>query len=368
MSGKIWLSVLLVLSLWTMACFNPRGSSPPVGASGESSGNGPDDPSGDPGATEPTTGVTSGTGSSGEPETGSTGSTGFAPFCGDGGVDPPEECDDGLANADDAGCTLMCKKAACGDGLVWAGVEECDDGPENGDGYGKCAPSCQLNAHCGDGVVEPGVEICDNAELNGSGVRVDGMAPCGFGCTWSGRVAFVSSETYTGDFNGLDYTDYACQALAEASGLARSDGFRAWISAGFDSPLNRFELIDHLPGAPYILLDGRVIAEDFTELVEDGPRTGISITEQGDEVFDQFVWTNTAPDGSPYSMTNHCAAWTSMDPANFARRGFNALPVELGPAFQLWRSERHWTSYESKICSATARLFCFQDAVGQGVI
>ena len=43
MSGKIWSLLCLVLSLWMMACFNPHGN-PPDGASGESSGDEPGDP------------------------------------------------------------------------------------------------------------------------------------------------------------------------------------------------------------------------------------------------------------------------------------------------------------------------------------
>lgn len=50
------------------------------------------------------------------------------PFCGDGNVDPSEECDAGPANSDTGACTLACKLPVCGDGLVQDGVEGCDDG------------------------------------------------------------------------------------------------------------------------------------------------------------------------------------------------------------------------------------------------
>jgi hypothetical protein len=83
--------------------------------------------------------------------------------------------------------------------------------------------------------------------------------------------------------------------------------------------------------APYVMLDGRVVAQDFMELIEDGPRIGVSITEQGESVFTQFVWTNTAPTGEPYNMTDHCVAWISSDLALKTRQGLNALPAEIGP-------------------------------------
>lgn len=47
--------------------------------------------------------------------------------CGNGVLEGAEQCDEGLANADDAACTTACKPARCGDGLTWAGVEDCDD-------------------------------------------------------------------------------------------------------------------------------------------------------------------------------------------------------------------------------------------------
>ncbi len=54
------------------------------------------------------------------------------PTCGDGILDPGEECDDG--NDDDTdGCTNRCFFAKCGDGVVHAGVEACDAGPANAD-------------------------------------------------------------------------------------------------------------------------------------------------------------------------------------------------------------------------------------------
>ncbi|MBZ5711902.1 hypothetical protein [Nannocystis pusilla] len=53
-------------------------------------------------------------------------------------VDPAEECDLGPDNTDDGACTSACLLAACGDGLVQAGVEQCDDAGAN-DG---CSDTC----------------------------------------------------------------------------------------------------------------------------------------------------------------------------------------------------------------------------------
>ena len=71
-------------------------------------------------------------------------------YCGDGSADPDEECDEGVANnADDAACTLTCRNATCGDGLLRADLDDedsdyeaCDDGNlEAGDG---CNSDCEI--------------------------------------------------------------------------------------------------------------------------------------------------------------------------------------------------------------------------------
>ncbi len=65
------------------------------------------------------------------------------PFCGDGTVDPNEDCDNGEDNALTAACRPDCTMARCGDGDIWAGEEGCDDG--DGDNVleiGACAPDC----------------------------------------------------------------------------------------------------------------------------------------------------------------------------------------------------------------------------------
>jgi cysteine-rich repeat protein len=65
--------------------------------------------------------------------------------CGDGVVDPGEECDDGNANNHD-GCRNTCLLPFCGDGVVDPG-EACDDGNKsNNDG---CRNNCSLSS-CGD--------------------------------------------------------------------------------------------------------------------------------------------------------------------------------------------------------------------------
>lgn len=64
--------------------------------------------------------------------------------CGDGVLDPGEECDNGAGNGNMNDCTASCTIAECGDGYIWWGTEDCDDGNlVNKDG---CSTSCELEA------------------------------------------------------------------------------------------------------------------------------------------------------------------------------------------------------------------------------
>ena len=65
-----------------------------------------------------------------------------------------EQCDDGnMVNTDM--CVAGCKTATCGDGFTQMGVETCDDGNvANNDG---CSATCQVEvSKCGNGVIDPG--------------------------------------------------------------------------------------------------------------------------------------------------------------------------------------------------------------------
>ena len=80
--------------------------------------------------------------------------------CGNGIIEPPEECDDGVANNSDTApdaCRTTCVNPTCGD-LVTDTGEDCDDG--NQIDTDDCI-ACQA-AVCGDGFVQAGVEECDD--------------------------------------------------------------------------------------------------------------------------------------------------------------------------------------------------------------
>ena len=81
-------------------------------------------------------------------------------LCGDGVVGPTEACDDGEQNADDAACKADCTVQVCGDGATGLD-EQCDDG--NSDAGDGCSPTCTLEA-CGNGVVDANEDCDDGVE------------------------------------------------------------------------------------------------------------------------------------------------------------------------------------------------------------
>jgi hypothetical protein len=96
--------------------------------------------------------------------------------CGNGMKDPGEECDDGINDGSYGTCRSDCTLGPyCGDGLI-SGPEQCDLGASNqGEPYGPgtCTLQCATGPYCGDGRLQAA-----------QGEECDGQAGCGLGCRW----------------------------------------------------------------------------------------------------------------------------------------------------------------------------------------
>ena len=190
------------------------------------------------GMTAGTGGTTAGTGGTGSGMGGMTGpggSTGalmidagdtMTAVCGDGVIEPPEQCDDGNTKSGDgcsASCTIEpfydcpmagkpCKyTVVCGDGKV-QGTEQCDDGnTTSGDG---CSSTCQVEAGwqcptpdarcvaktCGDGIVAGSEECDDGNTTSGDGCSATCKLEPGFACVTQGTPPVsVCHATVCGD-------------------------------------------------------------------------------------------------------------------------------------------------------------------------
>lgn len=145
--------------------------------------------------------------------------------CGNGILEPGEECDDADANANQAACKSDCTINICGDGAQGPD-EACDDGNENsGDG---CSATCELES-CGDGKLDEGEE-CDEGSQNsneGSCTQACTQAACGDGflqededCDAAGESAECNedcSENSCGDGIVNASADEECEPQGTAS-------------------------------------------------------------------------------------------------------------------------------------------------------
>ena len=230
--------------------------------------------------------------------------------CGDGLVHAGvETCDDADNNADDGPCTSAFQLAACGDGLVHIGVEECDDGEQNADSA-ACTSACLINV-CGDGLVLEGVEECDDIDSQFSG----GGDGCSAECTRE-QAFFISKDRYTGDLGGPAGADALCSEAAKWSIKLpwpehNNTIFRAWI-ADPECPIDR-----RLPHAdrPYVRLDGQVIAEDWDDFLGGLDPGAAQMNEYGlvvEEVFNLRVWSGLDGDGAMIDAApaRTCNFWT----------------------------------------------------------
>ena len=122
--------------------------------------------------------------------------------CGDDYVwEGMEDCDDGDMD-DNNDCRNDCSMPYCGDGAIWdagAGEEECDDG--NMDETDACNGLCQ-NSFCGDGVVWNGMETCDDGNMDDSDACPTSCEPatCGDGFLYQGVEECDDGNNIDDDF------------------------------------------------------------------------------------------------------------------------------------------------------------------------
>jgi hypothetical protein len=161
-------------------------------------------------------------------------------------------------------------------------------------------------------------------------------------CTPSRRV-FVSTEMFTGNLGGTSGADNSCHALASAAQLGGS--WKAWVSDGTTSPSTRFTQA----AVGYRLLDGTLVATNWTGLVSGALLHGIDLTEQRTAAASSEVWTGTLSSGVAIG-SNVCDGFTSS--ANGAPQSVvgNTSRTDIG-----------WSNATSVACDVNdLRIYCME--------
>lgn len=310
----------------------------------------------------PADSTTSGSSTTGDETTGSTSSASTgepSSSCGDGKLDPSEECDLSAAINDDNGdCTLECKLAKCGDKLIWTGHEACDDGPNNNDAlYGGCTTKCALGPRCNDGKLQD-LEECDLGADNGNGEFPANSVPCDDGCRFDAKLVFLSSTSYMGgDLKTAEDAHLECQKLAIGAKFDNATNFSAWISDASYSPFTGFT---KTAGKAYVRPDGVRIANDWNDLIQNGPDDGITVTETGAALLGKYVWTGTGANGKLVQGTLTCKGWSSSELGDKGHHGISGVMKQPGPAWTEWLDNDHWTTFSDSPCAFPYRIYCFE--------
>ncbi|HET7093933.1 MAG TPA: hypothetical protein VFI22_10655, partial [Thermomicrobiales bacterium] len=151
---------------------------------------------------------------------------------------------------------------------------------------------------------------------------------------------------FSANLGGLSGADAICQTTAE-SGAAPAGIYKAWLSDDKGSPSSRFTQ----SAAPYRLVNGTVVANDWADLTSGGLRNAIDADEVGVPLSDhRLVWSNTLPNGEPIDFNGDCADWA----AEFAELNGNSGAYDA--------IDRGWTDFSRSVAcdEGPHHLYCFQ--------
>jgi hypothetical protein len=139
-------------------------------------------------------------------------------------------------------------------------------------------------------------------------------------CVGGFNRVFITSETFAGgNLGGLDGADAICQKLAAAANLPGN--YRAWLSDSTRSPATRFIK----SGGPYELVDGSLVANDWTDLTSGALHHPINLTENGGtphmtricDFTAVYAWTGTGAAGDQTGPEGSCGDWTDTGSGSF---------------------------------------------------
>lgn len=239
--------------------------------------------------------------------------------------------------------------AGCSGDQFVGGVDD-DSGGDSGIIVGNDGGPTQ------DGADNQDVAIPDGSSLDAStGDGFDGYTSPTF------RRVFISSETFTANLGGASGADAKCNAAASAAGLGGT--WAAWLSTSSSTAKQRFV---HST-VPWKLLDGTVIANDWSDLVSGSLEHNIDRDENNHLViwngstYVGISWTSTYTDGTSM-LTNgsisDCSGFTDgISSGNTPYAGAGYIGSSGSYQGYFWTCAQLTAGYS---CDSILSLLCFE--------
>jgi trimeric autotransporter adhesin len=230
---------------------------------------------------------------------------------------------DRSGNATTGNCldwTLAADSSEAGSGVP-VGVGRTDGGPNSWTYYATCVGGC-----CS----APSLIYC---------FGIDKSVPLVFP-TSTGKRAFVTSQSHSGNLGGVTGADSICAQEATNAGL--SGTFRALLATTTASAASRFTV-----ASQYVRPDGQVIATGSALFSGDAPRSGIWQTASGSYVGGLLVWTGAASIIQPGTVDSTCGDWLSTS-STAGRYGSESRLLS-------------WWSSSTGGCATSRGQYCIED-------
>lgn len=126
-----------------------------------------------------------------------------------------------------------------------------------------------------------------------------------------GKIVFITSESWRGNFGSVQNADTHCQGAAENGGLAANGEpiFRAWLSDSVNHAKDH--ALESSYQGMYIKPNGEIIAINNDDLLDGTLCNNINVNEYRDYIDSyQWVWTGTQADGS--AALSLCNDWSTI--------------------------------------------------------
>jgi hypothetical protein len=260
-----------------------------------------------------------------------------------------------------AECTLGCIDGVCAECMPGTSACVSDTAMQTCSDSGVLQPPVTCGGPCVDGACPScpeGLTKCASAETQQTcvGGQWSPPAECTFicdggSCRQNLKHVFVTLEAFrAGDIGGLTGADDICRTLALAAGLSSS--YAAWLSTDTSSPAERFSR----DAGPYVLVDGTIVANNWSDLTSGILRHTIDLTETGARSPTDRngcaggVWSDTSEMGDLVLVGATCGDWSDSTGTLSA----------LGST----ESRDHWSNFcvssGGPECGAAWPLFCFE--------